>query len=397
MALSAEFDTRTDRIAYNIVAVGAAALSYYHARTFFWPFMGRIGATVTPLMLDAVVYWLITACVRQARKGRPLPMLRVGAYLVISLSIAANALGGATLWERVFMALPAGLFGYLTEMQIRLALYHYRAENGDGRITLLLWIRHPIRSMRATLWLARKSVPAFDVASGERDQVRAARDAVRIALPGRSTAMRRARAGVLRELAAGRLSPADAVHASGLLSRAGVPELHRAALASALGGTSHGRLPAHDTNALRTEIADMIRTEVDAVREALRTEIAAMRAALRTEARVDRGAPSSGEGSIVVDRRAIVLELADEIRNAISGGERWTPDYAELKKRTGFGRSWCEKAVRDARALAFSVPRSDGDARTDDGKTDDQPRTEGSPRAGRLELVVGAGVSEAGA
>jgi hypothetical protein len=209
--------------------------------------------------------------------------------------------------------------------------------------------------------------------------------------------MRRARAGVLRELAAGRLSPADAVHASGLLSRAGVPELHRAALASALGGAPHGQLPARDTNAFRTEIADLIRTEADAVREELRTEIAAMRAALRKEARTDRDAPAKGEGSMVVDRRAIVLELADEIRDAISGGERWIPNYVELKKRTGFGRSWCEKAVRDARALAFSVPRADGDARTDEGTTDGDARTDGSSRTGRLELVVGAGVSEAGA
>jgi DNA-binding transcriptional regulator YiaG len=40
---------------------------------------------------------------------------------------------------------------------------------------------------------------------------------------------------VLRELNAGRLAPAAAVAASGLLTKPGVPELHRAALAAALG------------------------------------------------------------------------------------------------------------------------------------------------------------------
>ena len=58
MNLSAEFDSRADRRAYAAVAAGAAALSYYHARAFFLPFMGPVGASVTPLMMDAVVFWL---------------------------------------------------------------------------------------------------------------------------------------------------------------------------------------------------------------------------------------------------------------------------------------------------------------------------------------------------
>jgi hypothetical protein len=236
MALSAEFDSAADRRAYAVVSLGAAALSYAHARTFFLPFMGAVGATVTPLMLDAVVYWLATACIRQARQGRPLPMLRMGAYVLLSLSVTANALGGATWPERVFMALPAALFGYLTEVQIRLALYEHRAARGESdRLGLLLWLRHPVRAARAKLWQARHRAPAFDAASAERDRLAAARDAVRLAMPGRSRETRRARNGVLRELNAGRLAPAAAVTASGLLTKPGVPELHRAALAAALG------------------------------------------------------------------------------------------------------------------------------------------------------------------
>jgi hypothetical protein len=236
MRLSAEFDSAADRRAYAVVSLGAAALSYDHARTFFLPFMGTVGATVTPLMLDAVVYWLATACIRQARTGRPLPMLRLGAYVLLSLSVTANALGGATWPERVFMALPAALFGYLTEVQIRLALYEHRAARGESdRLGLLLWLRHPVRAARAKLWQARQYAPAFDAASAERDRLAAARDAVRLAMPGRSRETRRARNGVLRELNAGRLAPAAAVTASGLLTKPGVPELHRAALAAALG------------------------------------------------------------------------------------------------------------------------------------------------------------------
>jgi hypothetical protein len=237
MSLSAEFDTAADRRAYAVVAAGAAVLSYAHARAFFLPFMGPAGASATPLMLDAVVFWLASANVRQARAGRPLPMLRAGAYALLGLAVTANALGGVTWPQRVFLALPAALFGFLVEARTRLALYRHRAEHGDDRLRARLWARHPIRSFRAWLWLARQSAPAFDRASAERDRLRAARDAVRLALPGQSRAIRRARAGVLRELNAGRLAPATAVEASGLLTRPGVPELHRAALAAALGGT----------------------------------------------------------------------------------------------------------------------------------------------------------------
>src|SRR5579875_2433268 len=235
MNLSAEFDTRADRRAYALVAAGAAALSYWHARQFFAPFMGPVGASVTPLMMDAVVYWLAAANVRQARAGRPLPMLRIGAYALLALTITANALRGASWAERLFLALPAALFGFLVEARTRLALYHHRAAHGNDRLRLRLWLRHPGRAFAAWLWLARQSAPAFDRASAERDQLRAARDAVRLALPGRSRAIRRARAGVLRELNAGRLPAATAVAASGLLTKAGVPALHRAALAASLG------------------------------------------------------------------------------------------------------------------------------------------------------------------
>ena len=85
-------------------------------------------------MLDAVVFWLASANVRQARAGRPLPMLRAGAYALLGLAVTANALGGATWPERVFLALPAALFGFLVEARTRLALYHHRAEHGDDRL-----------------------------------------------------------------------------------------------------------------------------------------------------------------------------------------------------------------------------------------------------------------------
>jgi hypothetical protein len=62
-----------------------------------------------------------------------------------------------------------------------------------------------------------------------------------------------------------------------------------------------------------------------------------------------------------VDRDALVAELAADIVATTSAGERWRPDYRDLEIRTGFRRSWCEKAVRDARAAAA---RTDAGSRT---------------------------------
>ena len=57
-------------------------------------------------------------------------------------------------------------------------------------------------------------------------------------------------------------------------------------------------------------------------------------------------------------RDAVIARLADEIRDAIEAGERWQPDYPALMQATGRRRSWCEKAVRDARTAVFDTPGS---------------------------------------
>jgi len=99
------------------------------------------------------------------------------------------------------------------------------------------------------------------------------------------------------------------------------------------------------------------RTEIESVREAVRTETSAVRETLRTELDAVRDAARAAEEPPpAVDRAAVVAELADQIREAIRSGERWTPDYDALMTRTGYSRSWCEKAVRDARAQVLTGP-----------------------------------------
>ena len=85
-----------------------------------------------------------------------------------------------------------------------------------------------------------------------------------------------------------------------------------------------------------------------------------------------------------LDRDAVVASIAEEIRDAIEAGERWHPDYPALMERTGRRRSWCEKAVRDARMTVLDSPED----RTDDAAS---PRTDGAAPGVRTEPGGAAG------
>ena len=82
------------------------------------------------------------------------------------------------------------------------------------------------------------------------------------------------------------------------------------------------------------------------------------------DATADTDSRTAGPQREEVDRAVIVAELAEQIRDAIEAGERWRPDYDALMERTGFRRSWCEKAVRDARTAVFRTAVSAPAART---------------------------------
>jgi hypothetical protein len=64
--------------------------------------------------------------------------------------------------------------------------------------------------------------------------------------------------------------------------------------------------------------------------------------------RADQPAPDA-------DRDALVAELAEGIRAAATAGDKWSPDYEDLMRRTGRQRRWCEYLVRDARSAVFGA------------------------------------------
>jgi hypothetical protein len=134
-------------------------------------------------------------------------------------------------------------------------------------------------------------------------------------------------------------------------ARREAPDAVRAALGpvrTALGQDLRELRERHEQTA--THLADGLR----ATRNEFRTEIEAVREAARTQA-----AGPDGEEPPEVDRDVLVAELADQIRDAVSSGERWAPDYDELMTRTGYRRRWCEKAVQDARTAVLDPPELD--------------------------------------
>ena len=61
--------------------------------------------------------------------------------------------------------------------------------------------------------------------------------------------------------------------------------------------------------------------------------------------------PRANRPSTEDPRDNVVNQLADAIRTTPG----WRPDYAALQARTGRSRSWCEKRVAEARALAHAA------------------------------------------
>lgn len=131
------------------------------------------------------------------------------------------------------------------------------------------------------------------------------------------------------------------------------------------------------TDGPRTDVG--ARTGIPRTVPAPRTALAAepVRPAVVTE-KIDRTDEETGptDGVKKVDRDEFVNELAWEI---VAAGADWKPDYDELIVRSGYKKSWCEKAVSAARKLA------EGGTLTADDRTDGDERTDAEPAAVRAE------------
>jgi hypothetical protein len=76
----------------------------------------------------------------------------------------------------------------------------------------------------------------------------------------------------------------------------------------------------------------------------------------RTDQAGDQAAPGADEDTDrarLAGRAAIIADLAEQMEFAMTSGGKWEPDYRALMSQTGYRRSWCEKAVQEARTVAF--------------------------------------------
>jgi hypothetical protein len=135
--------------------------------------------------------------------------------------------------------------------------------------------------------------------------------------------------------------------------------------------------PAQD----RTETPRTDRTAP--VRDNLRTETDHRTGGrMREEARNRTAKPNGTSRKTPVDREAIVAELAEEFREAVAAGtKKWVPNWDDLMERTGYRKSWCEKAARDARQLVFDTAEDRPDDADAEAEAEDRTAQE-TVRAG---------------
>lgn len=306
----------TDRV----IAVVRRHMLGMEAERSAWAVLGRAALVVLAAAGKAVLYGLrLVLAPRSTFSGaRTLVLLATplpGAHVLVredaQLDAARAALG----------TVRTAIDDDLCELRDRHELT--AAHAGDSLRAVQETVRTETQAVRETL----------------RTQIEAVREAARTEAPG---AVRAALGEDLRELRAALDSTLGELREHGNVTAAGM----RASLLAV-------------QEAVRTEteaVRDSVRTETDGVREAVRTGTEAVRETIRAEA----AGPAPKPGA--VDRDAVVAGLAAQIRSAMSGGGQWTPAYSELMSRTGYSRSWCEKAVRDARTQVFNDPDGTGEA-----------------------------------
>ena len=324
-----------ERALIVVCAFGSAAMNYAAADVSS---LRSVAAYVMPPVFLAVVTDRVIAVVRRHMLGMEAER---SAWAVVGRAVLVAAAGGgkAVLYGlRLVLAPRSTLSGarslvlLATPLPGAHALVQEHAQVDAARAalgTVRAAIDENLREMRD-----RHKQTAADLAGSlraaqeaSRTEIEAVRDAVGIQIQAvRDTARTQAGSAVRAEFGTVR---------------------------AALGQDLRGLRERHEQTA--TLLADGLaatrkefRTEIETVRETVRTEIQAVRDAARTE-----------EEPPAVDRDAVVAELTDQIRDAVRSGERWAPDYDALMTRTGYRRSWCEKAVREARAAVLDPPGRD--------------------------------------
>ena len=342
---------RTERVLIVLCALGSAGMNYAAADVTS---LRSVAAYVMPSVFLAIVTDRVISVVRRHMLGMEAER---SAWSVLGRAAVAILAGSG----------KAMLYG------LRLVLAPRSTCSGARALVLLatpLPGAHHLVQEHAQLDTARAALTAAHAAIG--DDLRALRDRNELAaadLAGGLDTVReevRTQVGTVRgEVRTQAETVRDTVRTTAATAAAAVLSPVREELGDGLRelrqrqeetvtGLADGLRATRDE--IRTEheaVRDAVRTEADAVRDDIRTQGDAVREALR------QAAADSAPKPPAVDRDAVVSQLANQIRDAVSSGGQWAPDYPGLQASTGYSRSWCEKAVRDARTQVFTNPGLD--------------------------------------
>ncbi len=316
---------------------------------------GELAPTV-PLGIDLAIAVFSAMDIVLARLDMRPRWVRLVPWSLTAATIYLNVAGQVTWFGRIAHAVFPAL--WVVAVSLAAHVIRTRAHLASGtaidRIRVSRWLLAPAATAllwrRMVLWEIRSYPAALE---RERTRVLALTGLQdRYGVAWRWRAPRRVRA----------LYRLGELGAAGLPGGDGVTED-----ATPAGSAGHYDLPAPDPD--------------DGPGAGVRARIAAIRAA-RTQAPavgpVREPRPYARTDG-PVSRDAVVAAITDEIRDAIEAGELWRPDYGALMDVTGRRRSWCEKAVRDARMAVLDSP---------DDRTDGEDRTENPDEEARTDLAL---------
>lgn len=172
---------------------------------------GRVSlaAASLPLLLDLLIVAASSRYVLGVKDGRPVGGWRVAAHSAIAGTVIMNALAAEHLSDVPWHVIAPGVLAVVVELLAREALGQLREVRDDrgDRIPLMLWVTRPAESAR-TLMRSFRDRASAEVTSARlvTEQGRAAKDALRLALPGIKN-LRRRRI-ILARLWSGALAPA---------------------------------------------------------------------------------------------------------------------------------------------------------------------------------------------
>lgn len=199
-----------------VVAVIGAVLSYKSLYLYAEPKIGREAALAFPLLVDALVLGASLQYIDGVRKGRPIAGWRLAAHIGVAGTIFLNFLAADGVWADVPVHVAAPIvWSVLVELTAREVLGDYRAAHDTpaDRIPLRLWLSAPLESARTALLMARTGERSAAHARVLLGLHAAARQALRLAVPGIEG--RRVRRAVVVQLRAGSLDPRDLLDALG--------------------------------------------------------------------------------------------------------------------------------------------------------------------------------------